>query len=213
MSPPAGRLHPEPTMTKAHYPEPDYADPEFLERRRVLDEMTLPRLCTHDEALELHRRSRGAGGAAARVRRPPHCHQCGHALPGDGPLRARDVPGLTHAFLFFTLAWTLYVFSPFPPLRGEVAMWTTWLVSFAVALRLGTPLRSARNALLILFALSWAEFFGRYWSFVTPGQLAAVSLEKFADCVFATTPIFFAAGMRAFIRRLKSQARAARDEF
>jgi hypothetical protein len=123
------------------------------------------------------------------------------------------VPGLTHAFLFFTLSWALYLFSPFPPLRAEVAMWTTWLVCFVVALKLETPVRSARSALVILFSLSWLLFFGKYWSVVTLGYLATHSLDKFADCVFATTPIFAGAGLRALIRRIKSQARAARDEF
>lgn len=200
-------------MTKPLYSEPDYADPEFVERRRVLDQATLPRVCAHDEALELYRRAQGAGGAPNRGLRPPHCRQCGHTLPGDGPLRARDVPGLTHAFLFFTLSWTLYLLNPYPPLRPEVAMWTTWLVCFVVALKLRTPLRSARNALVILFSLSWLLFFGKYWSVITLGYLATHSLDKWADCVFATTPVFAGAGLRLLIRRLKSQAGAARDEF
>src|SRR5829696_5430536 len=88
---------PESTMTKSTYSEPDYADAEFAERLRVVDETTLPHVCTHDESLELYRRASGARGAAPRARYPPHCRQCGHALPNNGPLRARDVPGLTHA--------------------------------------------------------------------------------------------------------------------
>jgi len=196
-------------MTKATYSEPLCADPEFAERRRALDETTLPRVCTHEEGLELYR---GAPGAPRR-RRPAHCRQCGHSLPGDGALRAREVPGLTHALLFFGLSWGLYLLNPYPPLRAEVAMWTTWLVCFAVSLRLRTPLRSARNALVILFSVSWVHFFARYWSVVTPDYLLMHSLHKWADCVFATTPIFVGAGIRALVARLKARARERVDEF
>jgi hypothetical protein len=200
-------------MTKPSYSEPDYADPEYVGRRRILDQTTLPRVCTHDEALGLYRRAHGANGAPRRRPHPPRCRQCGHALSGDRPLRARDVPGLTHAFLFVILSWTLYLLNPYPPLRGEVAMWAAWLVCFVVAHKLHTPLRSARNALVILFSLSWLHFVGKYWSAITLGYLATHSLDKWADCVFATTPIFVSVGLRALIRRLRSQPRAARDEF
>jgi len=200
-------------MTNTPYSEPGYADPEFIERRRVLDETTLPRVCTHDEALEMHRGSPGAHGRARRTRRPRPCHRCGCALPGGGALRARDVPGLTHALLFFTVGWSLYLLNPYPPLRGEVAMWTTWLVCFAVSLKLRTPLRSARNALVILFSVSWVHFFAQYWSVITFGYLFTHTLHKWADCVFATTPIFAGAGIRALIERLKPQGREGGDEF
>jgi hypothetical protein len=200
-------------MTKATYTEPDCADAEFVERLRVVDATTLPQVCTHDESLELYRRAPGAHGAALRTRRPPPCRRCGHALPNNAPLRARDVPGLTHALVFFTLSWTLYLLNPYPPLRGEVAMWTAWLVCFVVSLKLRTPLRSARSALLILFSLSWLLFFMKYWSVITLSYLATHSLDKWADCVFATTPLFVGAGIRALIERLKARGRERVDEF
>ncbi|HEV2862669.1 MAG TPA: hypothetical protein VGX48_16765 [Pyrinomonadaceae bacterium] len=194
-------------MSEALHAATGRPDPEFEERRRALEEMSLPRVCTHDETLEARRRA----GAPAFKLRPEPCGRCGEQVRRGRELRARDVPGLLHALVFFILSWTLYLAGPYPPLRAEVAMWTTWLVCFALAYALRTPFRSARNALLILFTISWLNFILRYWSVITLHYLLTHSLHKWADCVFATTPIFFSIAIHALIDRLRARA-AERDE-
>lgn len=172
-------------------------------------DLVLPQFCTHDETLELYRRQ---AGASTRKCIPARCAACGQRLPANSSLRARDFPGLIHAVVFFITAWAVYFVNPGGAAQQDIALLVAWLLTFVISYGLQTPLRSARNAWAILFAISWLLFVAFSWRYVTAGYLISHTIHKWADCFVAVTPIIASCGIRAVVERLKRKAQREREE-
>jgi hypothetical protein len=177
-------------------------------QQATFGDLILPQPCTHDEALELRRQA----GVITRKLEPTQCSLCGQRLPGNSSLRARDFPGLIHAVVFFISAWAVYLVNPGGEARQDIALLVAWLLTFVISYALQTPLRSARNAWAILFAISWLLFYAFNWRYVTASYLVSHTIHKWADCFVAITPIMASCGIRAVLERLKRKAQREREE-
>ena len=177
-----------------------------------LEELFLPHVCCHDEALELSR-ANVRDGRADRLQ-PKQCPKCGHALPAEQPLRASDVPGVAHAAVFYATFFVVFIFHRYSHIHADISMWVAWFVSFAVCCKLSTPLRSARSALLIIFLFDLVVVYLRFLRWlpeITFEQIAGYATISWLVACIAVTPIFAAYGMRRLIACLRRRAQERND--
>jgi hypothetical protein len=175
-----------------------------------LEQMDLPQPCIHVDVLESHRRSIYRVGA----KHGPHlsCPDCGHEVKENSTLKARDVPAIVHAAVFYSTFFLIYSLIPLGKIYSDFAMWGAWLVTFAVNYRMKTPLSAARNAILIIFMVDTVMVYAHFWQglmMLTYDQVILHAVNSFMASMIAVTPIFVSRGIHFLIQRLKDKALSA----
>lgn len=175
-----------------------------------LDEIRkLPQPCIHQDALEVHRRT--AYGAERLAVHDPQCPACQQHLKAQAPLSSNDAPALIHAIIFYGVFFAVRKLNPYNRMHLDVAMWIAWLAVFAYNFATRTPLKTARNAILILVAIDTVMVYGLFWRRLmqlTFSESALHVVNSFIASLIAVSPIFVAFGIHFFIKRLKTHARA-----
>lgn len=169
---------------------------------------TLPQPCIHQDLLEEHRHTTYGIGRKARSVECPACHQ---VVIDETPLRASDAPALVHAIINFGTFFLINKLFATSRMQSDVAMWIAWLTVFVYNFVTRTPVRAARNAILILFAIDTVMIYALFWPWLmtlTYSQLALRAVNSFIAALIGTSPIFVSFGIHSLIRRLKTKASA-----
>lgn len=175
-----------------------------------LEQMDLPQPCIHEDILESHRRSLESVGI--NFRRHSGCPGCGREVKNNSALKARDVPAVVHAAVFYSTFFLIYKLVPLGKIYSDFAMWGAWLTVFAVNYKMRTPLSAARNAILIMFAVDTIMVYAHFWEgliMLTYDQVILHAVNSFMASMIAVTPIFVSRGIHFLVDRLKDKALAA----
>jgi hypothetical protein len=188
----------------------DRVGPESLAPGQ-LEQLDLPQPCIHEDFLENQRRS--IYGIATTSGRPHLCcPDCGREVKDNSALKARDVPAIVHAAVFYSTFFLIYKLIPLGKIYSDFAMWGAWLVTFAVNYRMRTPLSAARNAILILWLVDTVMIYAHFWqgmALLTYDQVILHAVNSLMAAMIAVTPMFVSRGIRFLLQRLKDKALAA----